>query len=281
MKKEQMIQFGVSSLAGTNKAGHLKQDEQGFVDGLCLGAICSMNTKGEVYDIDDIVLNLFSDASGFMRQVRDGRAKGENGHPEMLPGEDEESFVHRFMKINENRECAFHAKIYLASKPVAGNGGPSILPIYGKTAPSGELGYVLQGAIARPEENICFSVRGATINQPRHGITYRYLRDIVAFDKVNDSGLPDAVKWKSIALESAGRSLSDLTSANPYMLEKSVNEVATMRDRMVTSGLAAESALMNIGDLLKMCGYQHNPDMGGARGWRGWVNDDVRRSRIK
>jgi hypothetical protein len=39
MKKEQMIQFGVSSLAGTNKAGTLKQDEQGYVDGLCLGAV--------------------------------------------------------------------------------------------------------------------------------------------------------------------------------------------------------------------------------------------------
>ena len=63
MKKEQMIQFGVSSLAGTNKAGTLKQDEKGYVDGLCLGAVCSVNTRGEVYDVDDLVLSLFADGS--------------------------------------------------------------------------------------------------------------------------------------------------------------------------------------------------------------------------
>lgn len=280
MKKEQMIQFGVSSLAGTNKAGTLKQDEQGYVDGLCLGAVCSVNTRGEVYDVDDLVLSLFADGSRFMTQVKDGRANGENGHPEMLPGEDEESFIHRFMKINEPRVCAHHAKIYLASKPVAGNGGPNVLPIYGKTAPAGELGYVLQGAMDRPEENICFSVRGATINDPRNGITYRYLRDIVAFDKVNDSGIPDAVKWKSIALEN-DRGLADLSAFDPYILEKTVNEVANMHQRLSLSHMATESSLLSIGDLLKICGYQHNPDMNSARGWRGWVNDSVKASRFK
>lgn len=284
--KASSIRFGVSALVGTNKAGVLRQDEQGYINGLVLGALNSFNARGEYYVGDDAeVMGLFKEGSDFLIRLKDGRVSGENGHPEPLPGECEEAFVCRFNRVNESRVCCFHAEIALAEQSVKTADGNNVIPVYGKTAPSGELIYVMTEALRRPEENICFSLRGATFDRVQHGIKYRHLRQIVTYDKVNDPGLSAAKKWNAISLESASMSQALVSRQDDPGFtgckDLEYSDICRAIEYSKRVGLAVESTnqLMTFGELLANVGFAHNPDMNSARGWRGWVNDAVRDAR--
>ena len=276
MKQFESIRFGVSALQGTNKAGVLKQDDKGYINGMALGALNSFNARGEFYSGDDAdVLALFREGSEFLIRLKDGRISGENGHPEQEPGETDEAFVCRFSRVTEKRICCFHAEIWLGEKSVASDGF-NVIPVYGKTAPAGELMYVFTEALRRPEENICFSLRGGTFDRMYSGVKYRLLRHIITYDKVQDPGLKTAKRWNSLALES-GKSLvlPELTphiDVYPDLLDSSI-EFA----KRAYGATESTSMLMTFGEVLKnVHGFKHNPDMNGSRGWRGWVNDAVR-----
>lgn len=285
-KQASSMRFGVSALVGTNKAGVLRQDEKGYINGLVLGALNSFNARGEYYVGDDQeVMALFREGSDFLIRLKDGRVSGENGHPEPLPGECEEAFICRFNRVNESRVCCFHAEIALSEKSVKTADGSNVIPVYGKTAPSGELVHVMTEALRRPEENICFSLRGATFDRLQSGIKYRHLRQIVTYDKVIDPGIGAAKKWNAISLESANSSKhlvarsDDLGFAGYRDADSDDIRRAIEYSRRV--GLAVENtnALMSFGDVLANTGFTYNPDMNSARGWRGWVNDAVREAR--
>ena len=58
--KTKCIHFGFTALVGTNKVGLLKQDSDGYIDGLSVGALNTFNTKGDFYVGDcQEVLDLF------------------------------------------------------------------------------------------------------------------------------------------------------------------------------------------------------------------------------
>ena len=277
--KTKCIKFELTALTGSNKVGILKTDEDGYIDGMSLGAINVFNSRGEFYVGDcQEVLDLFSDGSKFMAQVKDGRTKAENGHPVPMPNESYESFAIRWSRVNEPRVCAHHNRIYLGKSSVKTPNDLQIVPIYGRTRPSGELMYVLEEDLKRPEINVCFSLRGATQDDLRAGINYKYIREIYTFDKVNDPGINVAKRWNSIALESEGRLLIPSDTTTMQTITADAEMLQRINSRMSNSRFAAESAgtLMDVGDLMRHLGYRHNVDMNSARGWRGWLNDKVR-----
>jgi hypothetical protein len=278
--KTKCVHFGFTALVGTNKVGLLKQDSDGYIDGLSVGALNTFNAKGDFYVGDcQEVLDLFHEGSYFMRQVRDGRCKAENGHPSPMPGESYENFAIRWGRINEARVCAHHANIYLGKSTVKAPNGANLIPIFSRTKPNGELGYVLEQDLKSPEINICFSMRGATEDITSSlGINHKYVRELYAYDKVNDPGIPSAKRWNSIALEHDGRMVVPASSKGEINITADIEMLNRISREMNKSTLTGEShgSLMNIGQLAKCLGYQHNPNMNSARGWRGWLNDQLR-----
>ena len=197
----QNIRFSCTSLVGTNKKGILKPDENGYYS-QPIGGLNVFNSAGMYYTYEG-AKHLFEDqSSAFMRRVKRGALRGENGHPKKLSNQSLEEYANRILTIDEANICVHWAEISLDFDNFKDANGKPIIGIIGKFIPSGEKGYILEKALANPLENICFSIRSFTEDYYVRGVIHRDLRTVVTFDFVNEPGIGIAEKYKSPTLES-------------------------------------------------------------------------------
>lgn len=241
------VRFTCTALKNSGKKGLLKKDEEGYYETV-LGGLNVFNSVGEFYSATG-VRQLFEDSGLLMKRIKQGRLRGEWGHPKQLPGESDNSFINRIFLINEEKVACHFKEIYLDDTSVKNDAGQPVIAIMGKFCPSGPYADSLQRSLDNPNENISFSIRAFTDDQRIRGVNNRFLKTIVTWDVVNCPGISIAEKWKSPSLESLA--LDDV-------FERSISrgEIERSLKASKLSGVAQESASMNIHELFASLGWE-------------------------
>lgn len=232
------VRYACTSLQGTNKAGLLKPDANGYRP-MVVGALNMFNSAGEFYDYER-AKSLFDGSSQLQRRVQRGVLKGEYGHPKFEPGMRPEQFAHRVLTIDEDKICCHFKELWLDFNGVKDKDGKAVVAIMAWVKASGPYGQYLRESLENPDENVCFSIRAFTDDKYVNGIKNRYLKTVVTFDHVLEPGMAVAEKFKAPALESY-----DDTIITRGALETAMREV---------EGVAMESASL-AGDLFKAMGW--------------------------
>lgn len=234
------VRFGCTSLAGTNKVGEVKQDDNGYYP-MVVGALNVFNSAGEYY-VYEQAKELFQGSSQLMRRVKRGALRGEYGHPKPLPGMSNEQFANRVMSIYEENTCCHHKELYLDFDNVKDTNGKPIIAIMSKVCPSGPLGPVLEKSLKNKNENVCFSIRAFTDDYREGMIKKRVLKTIVTFDYVTEPGIAVAEKYKSPALEGLDMTFSRGEIERGFKQSQSI-------------GVAQESAILTMNELFNSLGW--------------------------
>lgn len=192
-----IVRFTASKLLSTGKKGTLTPDSEGYYT-QNIGALNCLNSVGELYVLEG-AKELFQSSSGLMRRINNGALRGENGHPSMKPGMSEKQYVNRILTVEKENVCCHFKEVYLDYNHQDNRG---VVPIVGKVAPSGQLGYILEKMYAKQSENVAYSIRALTRDQNVGGRNHRTLVNIVTWDHVEEPGISIATKWDSPALES-------------------------------------------------------------------------------
>jgi hypothetical protein len=193
------IRFGFTALNGTNKAGTITPDENGYYP-VVLGGLDVYNSANQYYPYEP-AKELFTGSSQLMRRVGNGALRGEYGHPKLQAGQSMDSFAQRILTIYE--ECVSHhiSEVTLDFDNYKDQQGRKIIAILGKVKPMGPMGAALKESFENRNENVCFSIRAFTRDESYGRTTNRILRNIVTWDYVNEPGISIANKFQSPALE--------------------------------------------------------------------------------
>jgi hypothetical protein len=255
------VRFVCQSLAGVNKVGNLKQDENGYWT-VVIGALGAYNSAGHFYEYESAKA-LFESSSSLMRRVSRGSLRGEYGHPRPERGQSEAEFANRIMSIWETNTCCQFKEIWLDFESVKDEKGKPVIAIMAKVIPSGPHGPVLEKQLQNKDENVCFSIRAFTDDYMEGGIRHRVLKTVVTFDYVNEPGMSVANKYKSPALES----LEEVTITR-NTLNQSVKSVA---------GVAAmESVSISLEELFDSMNWKREnaPKRSAQPAWVGWATNE-------
>ena len=240
------VTYACTALAGMNKVGLLKPEEDGYYS-VVLGGLNVYNSAGEFYTLDQ-ARRLFEESGQLQRRIRKGALRAENGHPKMLPGMSQEQFAHRVMSIYEERVCAHIKEVTLDFDNVRDKNGQKVVAIMGKIAPAGELGHVLDRALKNPNENIAFSIRAFTDNEFSRMRVNRHLKSIVTWDYVGEQGIELADKYSNPALESFGGEVAmESHTFSRGVMERALVEAPGL--------IATESKRMTATELFQSCGW--------------------------
>ncbi len=194
----QRASYSCTALLGTNKAGKLTPDEQGYYT-LVLGALDFFNSAGAFYPLAP-AKHLFESSSGLMRRIAAGNCKGECGHPKQQPGQSIRDYMARLMRIEETLVCCHFKEVWLET--ITDKNGKATMGVIGKVRPTGPMGPALKEALENPHENVCFSVRSFTNDTMANGVVQKNIKTIVTWDWVTEPGISVATKYNSPALES-------------------------------------------------------------------------------
>lgn len=238
MTTNRVATYECLALAGTNKTGALKPDDDGYYT-LVLGAINVFNYSGAFYNAPKAVRNIFeSPTSIFKRTIESGNCKAEMGHPMPEPGQTKASYLQRLKNIDLTNVCAHIRKVYLVE-----NADKSIT-IMGELKPSGPHGDDLKASLENKHENVCFSIRSISNDTISvQGQLTKQIKTVYTFDRVNEPGIDRATKWNAPALES----LSEITFTPDDLM---VDELSTT----ATNGVSLE-AQENATELCKILGW--------------------------
>lgn len=194
--------YSCTALNGTNKAGTLKTDPDGYTD-VILGALDFFNTRGEYYALEP-ARHLFDLSGLLMKRVKNGTLHGEDGHPRPDPNWTKDQFLYRLMDIYEPNICMHIKEVGLDDSVITHPNGGKITAIMGRVCPSGQGGPALEKSFANKSENVCFSLRAITDDfRDKAGTVIRVIKQIFTWDRVNDGGITVANKYQSPALEDA------------------------------------------------------------------------------
>lgn len=194
-----IIKFGSTALNGTNKAGTLKPDADGYYE-MIVGGLNIFNSAGQYYCLEG-AKDLFMESSQFQRRIKRGALKGEVSHPKQEKGMSFDDYVGRILEIRESNVCVHFSEIWLDFNKVKDNNGKAVVAIMAKLIPSGPHGPMLQKSLDNPKENVCFSIRSFTRDFYDRGVQIRELKNIVTFDFVLECGISIANKYQAPSLE--------------------------------------------------------------------------------
>ena len=237
------VRFACTALAGSNKAGNVKQDDNGYYP-MVVGALNVYNSAGQFY-VYEQAKALFESSSQLMRRVSRGALRGELGHPKPQPGMSNDAFANRVMSIYEENVCCHHKEITLDFENIKDDRGQPIIAIISKVMPSGPMGPVLEKSLKNNNENVCFSIRAFTDDYRDAGVTKRVLKTVVTFDYVNEPGISFANKFKSPSLEGL---VDDGMVITRGEIERGVHAANKC-------GVATESAILSAGELFRSMGW--------------------------
>lgn len=195
----QAVRFTCTTLP-LNRTGDLPVDKDGYYTHP-IGALDAFNSVGEWYTYEG-ARAMFESDSMFMRRISEGTLFGEMGHPKPLPKQDMDSYVERFCNIEETNVSHHFSEIWLDFDTVKKPDGSPQITIMAKVKPEGPQGAALKGMLDNPRCNTCFSLRGMTDDKRVGGVNQRAIKRIVTFDAVGHSGMQNAKKYYSSALES-------------------------------------------------------------------------------
>lgn len=253
MQMRNSVRFSCTSLAGVNKVGNLKKDENGYYE-VVVGALNVYNSAGQFYVFEQ-AKSLFEESSQLMRRVKRGALRGEYGHPKFMPGMTAEQFAHRCLSIYEDMQCCHHKEITLDFNRVKDENGKPVIAIISKVAPSGPYGPALEKQLQNPAENVCFSIRAFTDDYREGGVYKRVLKQVVTWDYVNEPGIAVAEKFKAPALEEHGE-----RTFSRGELERTLASIP--------AGMAQESVMLSAGELFKSMGWELQS--GAKPSWMRW-----------
>lgn len=235
------VRFGCTSLVGTNKAGTIKPDADGYYP-MVIGALNMYNSAGEYYVYEE-AKQLFQKSSNFMRRVERGVLKGEYGHPKMVPNMRPDQFAQRVLSIDEGNISHHFRSVWLAENVMKDDNGRAVIAIMGDVRPSGPKGQYLKDSLENKCENVCFSIRAFTDDKREGSIKKRVLKSIVTFDYVLEPGMSIAEKYKNPSLESFHE-----TTISRSELERAMMPVGGMPEVALESvRLTAEELFVSMG----------------------------------
>lgn len=256
------VRYSCTSLIGTNKAGNLPVDENGYYT-MVVGALNMFNSAGLYYTYEAARDIFENSSSAFQRRVGRGVLRGEYGHPKMEVGQTMQSFMSRILAIYEERCCCHHKEIWLDWQNVKDANGSPIIAIMSKVFPSGPYGHVLEKSLKNNGENVCFSIRSLTDDYMDRGIVKRDLKTVVTFDYVNEPGMHVAEKYKSPALES----MSEEYSFNKSTVIRAVNDIKQHSIGMESAAMTADELCTSLGWGLE---EEANAVLRNVPAWKKW-----------
>lgn len=230
-----------TALLGTNKAGTLKPDADGYYQ-VVLGALDVYNSGGAYYP-EASAKHLFQQSSSLMRRIASGNLRGEYGHPRFQPGMTPDDFVNRVRDIYEPHVCMHIRKVTVDYTSFRNERGQPVITIIGEVKPSGPMGPALEKQFQNKFEDVCFSIRSLTNDEFSGGRVNKHIKLIVTWDYVNEPGLAQAHKWNAPGLESMDDSVKILGGTAASLTEQFIlpGQLKAMRDRQVATGVSMES----------------------------------------
>lgn len=217
--------YNCTALAGTNKAGILKPDADGYYD-VVLGAFDFPNSTGAVYPFNS-AKKLFEKSSAFMRRIAKGQQYIELGHPKKVPGMTKAEYIQRILTIEETRVCGHLKEVRIERNKMKDRRGRPIVAVMGKVKPSGPYADTLRESLENPAENVAFSVRSLTRDIRLAGILQKHMTTLITYDKVIEPGIAIATKYDNPALESMDTEVqfreSDFDAAGQLIEESGVS----------------------------------------------------------
>lgn len=233
--------FICTALKGTNKAGTLKPDADGYYT-VVLGGFAVANASGEVWP--EKPARAIIEGSGTLQQrIAKGRLRGEYGHPKKHPSMSVAAFINRNYEVYEENTCVHIAEVWLGDKPTKLQNGRKIVPTYGKIKPAGPHGPVLKEQLENSKEDVTFSIR-SFVDEVMVGLTkHKHLKNVITWDYVNDPGIDEASKFNAPALESASFALH----GEEHLF--TVNDLNEAESLLNASGIATESSGIDFSDI--------------------------------
>lgn len=245
----QSLRYNCTALLGTNKAGILKPDKEGYYE-ITVGGFNVHNFGGKHWPLGDAA-KLFATGSSLRRRIDDGVVRAEYGHPRR-EGMSAEQFYERLNEIHEEKVCGHFAELRLDFNNYKSASGYPIVAVIARIKPSGPFGKFLKESLDNPNEETCFSIRAGVEDVGNN----RYVVDIVTYDYVNEGGIKIARKYYSMGLENAfGKTVSlndDDLVVTPSMLDKACEVAAS------TMGLESVDAV-RLRDLRDRLGWKTSP----------------------
>ncbi|QVD49081.1 hypothetical protein LUCX_11 [Xanthomonas phage vB_XciM_LucasX] len=223
-----------TALVGTNKAGTLKPDADGYYT-VVLGALDVYNSSGAFYP-EAPARHLFQQSASLMRRIASGNLRGEYGHPRMQPGQTPDEFVDRVRDIYEPNVCMHIRKVTVDYTSFRTPDGKPQITIIGEVRPSGPRGPALKEQFENRFEDVCFSIRSLTQDEIRYGRRNKNLKLIVTWDYVNEPGLAAAHKWNAPGLESHSDKSDDEIQLLPGFLQQMIQSRPHSAVAMESSG---------------------------------------------
>ena len=184
---------------GSNKAGVLKPDKNGYYD-LVLGAFDFKNSAGENYPYTS-AKHLFKTSSSLMRRINNGHCRGELGHPVREPGMSYRDYIERILDIREEKVSHHIKALKVDTQAIRDSTQKPVIAVIGKVKPSGPYGDVLKQSLDNPDENVAFSLRSLVSQGLENGIVQKHIKTLITYDYVNEGGISVANKYQSPGLE--------------------------------------------------------------------------------
>lgn len=228
-----------TALLGTNKAGTLKCDADGYYT-VVLGALDVYNSTGAYYP-EASARHLFEQSASLMRRIASGNLRGEYGHPRMQPGMTMDQFVNRVRDIYEPHVCMHIRKVTVDYTTYRNERGQPVITIIGEVKPSGPMGPALKEQFENKHEDVCFSIRSLTNDEYSMGRVNKHIRLIVTWDYVNEPGLAQAHKWNAPGLESHADSVPTLSAQSLSEAMLLPGQLLAMRKSQNHLGVSMES----------------------------------------
>lgn len=232
--------FSCTALAGTNKAGILTPDKNGYYT-VVLGAFDFFNQTGAYWPYDKAAA-LFAESGSFMRRMRTGQARGELGHPRKEVGMTYQDYIARILQIHEDKVTHHIRACWIDKSSIRDKNGRPIIAVMGEVKPSGPHEDMLLKCFKNPDENVAFSVRSLCDQQVVRGRLEKWMQTLITYDYVNEGGISIATKFTSPGLES----MMDDLIVTPEVLDRIQADEAS-RVGLESSGVDIEIIKTELG----------------------------------
>lgn len=222
------ITYSCTALVGTNKAGILRKNEDGYYP-MVVGALNIENNCGDYYPYE-AGRRVIEECPEFLRRIRTGQCRSELGHPKMVPGQTMDQFIARNLYIDPANVSSHFEKVWLLANTADNHGNGTVLTM-ANVCPSGPHGPALDKQINNPKENVAFSIRCFSSDVLVGFRKVKHIRKIVCYDQVNEPGVSIATKFNAPTLEH----LNDI-----LITPEIVAEILANRSKMDNMGIEHE-----------------------------------------
>lgn len=254
----EQLYFTSTRLRVSGKQGILKPDEEGYYI-LPIGAFNCVSSRDEFYTSENID-KIFDSSSDLMRKIESGKLFGEWGHPDIIPGESDNTFMNRACRVNDKDTCVFFKDVWTDSNispEMLAHGVPSnAIVTMARLKPMGKLWETLDRSLKDPNVNTTFSGRFLTRDKQIRGQTHVIVESIVTWDAVTDQGIPAAEKWLSPRLESNKKQIT------PKI-------ISALKQKVTAGGIRMEN-VEAVKAIIKTAETFFNSAKNKERGYREW-----------